>query len=182
MAAVLCGCAASRPQVLMETEVGAIRVELRPDAAPVTAGNFLRYVDEGRWDGAVFYRPDNQPVNPVKIEVIQGGLYEDPHGLALPPIEHETTAETGLRHTDGAVSMARLEPGTAASEFFICIGDQPELDYGGRRNPDGQGFAVFGTVTEGMELVRAIQQRPADGQLLLEPVRILSIRRAGGGP
>jgi peptidyl-prolyl cis-trans isomerase A (cyclophilin A) len=166
--------------VLIETEVGDIVVEVFVDAAPATAANFLRYVDEGRFAGAFFYRVvtlANQPDDSVKIEVIQGGLGFDEHESPLPLIPHETTAETGVLHTDGAISMARNEPGSASSEFFICVGDQPELDFGGRRNPDGQGFAAFGRVVDGMEVVRAIQRQPADGQMLLEVVRVLKMQR-----
>jgi peptidyl-prolyl cis-trans isomerase A (cyclophilin A) len=122
----------------------------------------------------------NQPDNEVKIEVIQGGLGNDERGLGLPPIVHETTAQTGLRHLDGSISMARVEPGTASSEFFICVGDQPELDFGGTRNPDGQGFAVFGRVAVGMEVVRAIQEQPAEGQWLAPEIKITEVRPAGG--
>jgi peptidyl-prolyl cis-trans isomerase A (cyclophilin A) len=171
--------AADAPRVRLETDLGAIVVEVYPDRAPASAANFLRYVEEGRFDGAAFYRvvtPGNQPDNPVKIEVIQGGLgFADDHPRRLPPIPHETTAATGLAHRDGTLSMARLEPGTASGEFFLCVGDQPELDFGGRRNPDGQGFAAFGRVVEGMEVVRRIHRLPADGQMLVEPV---AIRRA----
>ncbi|HEU4743044.1 MAG TPA: peptidylprolyl isomerase [Meiothermus sp.] len=175
------------PKVRLETELGEIVLELYPQQAPLTVANFLRYVDENRYEGATFYRavrPDNQPQSPVKIEVVQGGLGMDEHPAKLPPIPHETTPQTGIRHLDGTVSMARLQPGSAHSEFFICLGDQPELDFGGRRNPDGQGFAAFGRVTRGMEVVRAIQGRPAggdrppvQGQWLLEPVRILRVER-----
>lgn len=175
------------PQVKIQTELGQIVLELYPQQAPLTVANFLRYVDEGRYRGATFYRVvrlDNQPQSRVKIEVIQGGLGMDEHPAKLPPIPHESTQETGLRHLDGTVSMARLEPGSTHSEFFICLGDQPELDFGGRRNPDGQGFAAFGRVTEGMEVVRAIQGQPAggdrppvEGQWLLEPVKILGVER-----
>lgn len=177
------GSAVGPPRVRLETDLGPIVLEVHPDRAPVSAGNFLRYVEEGRFDGASFYRvvtPVNQPDNPVKIEVIQGGLgFADDHPQRLPPIPHETTADTGLAHRDGTVSMARLEPGTASSEFFICIGDQPELDFGGRRNPDGQGFAAFGRVVEGMEVVRRIQRLPAEGQMLAEPVAIRRAVRLG---
>jgi len=136
-------------------------------------------VREGRYEGAAFYRTvtmANQPDNDVKIEVIQGGLKEDEAGLGLPHIDHETTAQTGLCHLDGTISMARAEPGTASSEFFVCIGDQPELDFGGRRNPDGQGFAVFGRVLEGMDVVRAIQQQSAEGQALTPEIKITAVR------
>ena len=119
----------------------------------------------------------NQPDDSIKIEVIQGGLGFQESENRLPPIRHETTAETGIMHRDGAFSMARSAPGTASSEFFICIGDQPALDFGGLRNPDGQGFAAFGQVVRGMDVVRAIQQRPADRQMLREIVRIDNVQR-----
>jgi peptidyl-prolyl cis-trans isomerase A (cyclophilin A) len=176
----LLGCGTRNPHVLIETEQGDIRVEVFAQAAPVTAANFLRYVDEGRFAGAFFYRVvtmANQPENAVKIEVIQGGLGFQESENRLPPIPHETTAETGILHTDGTLSMARSAPGSASSEFFICIGDQAALNLGGERNPDGQGFAAFGRVVEGMEVVRAIQQGAADGQMLREVVRILNVRR-----
>ena len=167
------------PRVLVTTEMGDITIEVYATQAPITAANFLRYVREDRFAGATFYRtvrPDNQPDKPIKIEVIQGGLQDDEAGQGLPPIPHETTAQTGIRHKDGTVSMARAEPGTASSEIFICIGDQPELDLGGKRNLDGQGFAAFGQVVEGMEVVRAIQARPADGQWLTPKIQIKSVR------
>lgn len=173
------------PKVLIQTELGDITLEVFATQAPLTAGNFLRYVDQDRYRGATFYRAvrlDNQAQSPVKIEVVQGGLGMEPHPAKLPPIPHETTAQTGLKHLDGTVSMGRLEPGTAHSEFFICIGDQPELDFGGKRYADGQGFAAFGRVTEGMEVVRAIQQQPSggdqppvQGQWILEPVKIVRV-------
>jgi peptidyl-prolyl cis-trans isomerase A (cyclophilin A) len=121
---------------------------------------------------------DNQPENDIKIEVIQGGLSRTGNARVLPPIEHETTDMTGILHKDGAISMARLMPGTASSEFFICVGDQPSLDFGGMRNRDGQGFAAFGMVIEGMDVVRKIQKQPAERQYLPKPVKILSVKRA----
>jgi peptidyl-prolyl cis-trans isomerase A (cyclophilin A) len=157
---------------LVVTGVGDITLEIYVDKAPVTAGNFLKYVREKRFRGAAFYRvvrADNQPHNKVKISVIQGGLMDDIPGQSLPPIAHETTAHTGILHKDGVISMARLEPGTATSEFFICVGDQPELDLGGKRNPDGQGFAAFGRVTKGMEVVHRILRQP-DKKQYLDPV------------
>lgn len=166
--------------ILFETEFGRITLELYPKRAPLTVANFLAYVDENRFIGARFYRVvhlDNQPNNDVKIEVIQGGLKEDDHPHSLPPIAHETTAETGILHKHGAISMARNEPGTASSEFFICINDQPALDFGGRRNPDGQGFAAFGRVLEGMDIVAKIQSQPAEGQYLTKDVNIIKIGR-----
>jgi peptidyl-prolyl cis-trans isomerase A (cyclophilin A) len=168
------------PVILLQTEAGDIRVEIFSQKAPLTAGNFLRYVDEGRLSGASFYRTvrlDNQPNDVVKIEVIQGGIGFEESDSRLPPIAHETTAKTGIQHKNGVISMARAAPGTASSEFFICIGDQPELDYGGKRNPDGQGFAAFGRVVAGMDVVSMIQNEPADGQMLVKPVGISAVQR-----
>ncbi len=176
---------AENPRVRMRTEIGDIWVEVDLKRAPITAANFLRYVDEGRFEGALFYRVvtmGNQPDNDVKIEVIQGGLGRTPSPSRLDPIFHETTDQTGIRHRDGTISMARSAPGSASSEFFICIGDQPELDFGGRRNPDGQGFAAFGRVIQGMEAVRRIQRQPADRQMLSTPVKISSIQRVREAP
>ena len=119
----------------------------------------------------------NQPKNDIKIEVIQGGIGFVESPLRLAPIRHVTTSETGLRHKNGVISMARSEPGTASSEFFICIGDQPELDFGGKRNPDGQGFAPFGKVIDGMDIVKNIQEEPDDGQMLTSPIKIEVIKR-----
>lgn len=171
----------SPPKIRLATELGDIVVELYPDQAPKTVANFLAYVDQGRFEGATFYRtvtPDNQPDNDVKIEVIQGGLsMEDDHPGRLPEIPHETTEETGITHEDGVLSMARNEPGTASSEFFIAVGPQPELDFGGKRNPDGQGFAAFGRVVEGIDVVREIHRRPNTGQMIDEPVKILEVER-----
>lgn len=165
--------------VIIMTELGEIHASLDMKNAPVTTSNFLRYVDNHLFDSSCFYRVvriDNQPDNPVKIEVIQGGRFENETG-GLPPITHETTKMTGIRHRNGTISMARTEPGTASSEFFICIGDQKELDFAGRRNPDGQGFAAFGRVTEGMDIVKRIHAIKADNQYLDHPVLILEIKR-----
>jgi peptidyl-prolyl cis-trans isomerase A (cyclophilin A) len=169
---------ASGTRIAIETDVGRIEVVLDAARAPRTVANFLQYVDEDFFDGTTFYRtvtPDNQPDSAVKIEVVQGGA--DGTRPARSPIALERTSITGLRHVDGAISMARNGPDTATTEFFICIGDQPELDFGGRRNPDGQGFAAFGRVVAGMEVVRRIQQRTANGQRLNPPVRIRKIER-----
>lgn len=170
------------PWVVIETALGPVTVEIDTVRAPITATNFLRYVDEARFDSAAFYRVvrmDNQPRDSVRIEVIQGGLGDRSERLGLAPIPHETTAVTGLRHADGTISMARMTPGTSSSEIFICVGAQPDLDFGGRRNPDGQGFAAFGQVVSGMDVVRAIQAGAVDGQRLLEPVPF-RVARTGG--
>lgn len=171
---------AQSTKVTLETDAGNITIEVYTKQAPATAANFLRYVDEGLYARATFYRvlrPDNQPKDSVKINVLQGGL-APVFNAALPPVKHESTGQTGLRHLDGTLSMVRQKPGTARSEFFICVGDQPALDAGGTRNPDGKGFAAFGKVTAGMDVVRKIYQAPATGQLLPEPVKILSVSRA----
>jgi peptidyl-prolyl cis-trans isomerase A (cyclophilin A) len=118
---------------------------------------------------------DNQPQSPVKIEVIQGGAAGARKDLPAIPLER--TRDTGLQHLDGTLSMARDTPDSATSDFFICIGDQPELDFGGKRNPDGQGFAAFGRVLKGMAIVRRIQASPAKGQVITPPVKILAVRR-----
>ncbi|MFC1588091.1 peptidylprolyl isomerase [Planctomycetota bacterium] len=168
------------PKVKLSTELGDIVIEVDTGKAPISAANFLRYVDENRFKTASFYRTvrmDNQPNNKITIEVIQGGIGFRDSPLRLPPIKHETTAETGILHKDGVISMARSDPGTASSEIFICIGNQPELDFGGKRNPDGQGFAAFGRVIEGMDVVKKIQSAPADEQMLLAPVIIQDILR-----
>ncbi len=169
-----------KPLVLIRTQLGDIYVELYPRQAPVTVKNFLRYVDENRFAEAAFYRVvtrTNQPDKKVKIEVIQGGIGFVESDLRLPDIAHETTKKTGLRHRDGTISMARREPGTASSEFFICVGDMPELDFGSLRNPDGQGYAAFGQVVRGMDVVLKIQAGPEAEQMLVTPVKILSIAR-----
>ena len=170
-------------RVLITTGIGNIEAVLFVDKAPVTANNFLKYVDSGKYDSnAYFYRVvrnDNQPGKKIKIEVVQGGFYQDSliEKYEFAPIRRESTGETGILHTDGVLSMARMEPGSASSEFFICVGNQPELDFGGRRNPDGQGFAAFGKVIKGMEIVRKIQQMKDIDQFLPEPVKIKSIIR-----
>jgi len=166
---------APRPRVLIQTEVGEMEVELYTTKAPVTVTNFLRYVQEGFYSDGVFHRtvtPDNQPTNKVKIEVIQASAKPARSNELFAPIMLERTRDTGLKHLDGTISMARFAPDSAQDNFFICIGDQPELDFGGKRNPDGQGFAAFGKVVKGMEVVRQIQSARAEGQKLTPPIRI----------
>ena len=168
----------------MKTDLGDIIIEIDTINAPVTAANFLKYVDDKIFNSAFFYRVvrmDNQPNNEIKIEVIQGGLGFDESPLSLSPIEHETTDKTGILHKDGVISMARMEPGTASSEIFICIGDQPELDFGGKRNQDGQGFAAFGKVINGMDVVREIQSKPDREQMLVTTVNIIEVVRIKPG-
>ena len=168
------------PHLVIQTPLGSMEVEVDTVRAPLTSRNFLRYVDQGSYRGGRFHRTvrlDNQPENKVKIEVIQGGL-DSVRTKDLSPIKLERTTDTGLSHRDGTISMARDGPDTATSDFFICIGDQPELDFGGKRNPDGQGFAAFGRVLRGMDVVRQIQTARAQGQLLTPPIEIVDITRA----
>jgi peptidyl-prolyl cis-trans isomerase A (cyclophilin A) len=168
------------PRVVIQTPLGSMEVEVDTVRAPLTGRNFLRYVDQGSYRKGRFHRTvrlDNQPESKVKIEVIQGGL-DSLRNKDFSPIKLERTTETGLSHRDGTISMARDGPDTATSDFFICIGDQPELDFGGKRNPDGQGFAAFGRVVRGMDVVRQIQTARAQGQLLTPPIEIVDIARA----
>lgn len=173
---VLFSCSERKVNCIIFTELGDIEVEMYPERAPVATRNFLAYVKKGAYTGSSFFRvctPENEADRTVKIEVIQGGNVDETD--LLPPIRLETTRETGIRHRNGVLSMARTTPNSAQSSFFICIGDQPELDYGGDRNPDGQGFGAFGKVTSGMEVVLEIQQQKEEGQYLLEPVGIKKI-------
>ena len=175
------GGAAHSPEIAIETQAGTIRVALDPEHAPATVANFLRYVDEHFFDGTSFYRtvtttPDNQPDKTIKIDVIQGGA--DDKKAAHGPIALERTSVTRLRHLAGVISMARDGPDTATAEFFICVGNQPELDFGGRRNPDGQGFAAFGHVIAGMDVVARIHASYATAQRLDPPITIIRVTRA----
>jgi peptidyl-prolyl cis-trans isomerase A (cyclophilin A) len=165
--------------ITMETEAGNIRFVLFVKEAPITCANFLKYVEQLGDQGGEFYRTvtmANQPDKKVKIEVIQGGFnLKKVDTSSIKPIPLERTSITKLSHKDGTLSMARSDPDSGSTEFFICIGDQPSLDFGGQRNPDGQGFAAFGQVIQGMDVVRKIQARPADGQALTPPMRISRI-------
>ena len=170
-------------RVVVETELGPFELEVDADRAPVTATNFLRYVDGGHYDGGTFHRTvheDNQPSDSIRIAVIQGSRNREAGAAGFSPIPLERTSATGLSHLDGTVSMARGRPDSATHSFFICIGDQPSLDYGGMRNADGQGFAAFGRVVEGMDVVRAIHRAPYDAQRLTPPVRIVRAYRREG--
>jgi peptidyl-prolyl cis-trans isomerase A (cyclophilin A) len=166
--------------IVIETSLGTIEADLDSARAPVTVTNFLRYVDAKRYDGGRFHRTvrmDNQPDNDVKIEVIQGGVLRAPGAPSWPAIELERTNVTKITHDDGVLSMARGGPNTATSDFFITIGPQHELDFGGKRNADGQGFAAFGRVTKGGDVVRAIQKSPATAQNLAPPITIVKVSR-----
>lgn len=185
--AVFLAACSGNPVVELQTDKGTIVIEVYKDKAPKTAADFLIYVDEGLYDGQGFYRSVTPETDQKKMgmQVVQGGRYD------LTPytefVTHEPTSQTGLMHKDGAVSIARDAPGTGnAAYFFISIGDNNMLDAGGNRTPDGQGFAVFGQVTKGMDVVRAIQASETrtqgngvlpPNQLLKEPVTIISAKR-----
>ena len=163
---------------LIKTSLGNIQIELYPEKAPLTVTNFLKYVDSQLYDGTNFYRvctPENEKDRTIQIQVIQGG--DVAPGKQFEPIPIETTNKTGITHQNGTISMARDQPNSATSSFFICIGNQPELDFAGKRNPDGQGFAAFGKVTEGMKVIKMIQAQKVNDQMLINPVTIYSIRR-----
>ncbi|MFG6467471.1 peptidylprolyl isomerase [Roseateles sp. BYS87W] len=178
---LLASAAGSAVRTRVTTPGGAFVIEVNPSVAPRTVANYLAYVDAHQLDRAWVYRLvslANQPQSAHKIEVVQWGLnLKDDAPPLRPAIAHETTQQTGLRHRDGTVSMARGAPGTATAEFFICIGDQPELDFGGRRNPDGQGFAAFGQVVQGMDVVRALHAEAGPGQWLKQPLAIGPVTR-----
>ena len=175
-------------RVRVQTELGDIVIEVDPVKAPGTTANFLKYVDAGHYDGGAFHRTvkmDNQPESPVKIEVIQAGVNPERAKEGFPAIPLERTNVTGILHKDGVVSMARGGPDSATSGWFICINDQPSLDFGGQRNPDGQGFAAFGRVVSGMDVVRKIQAAPSsvdrktntEAQRLTPPIKISKVER-----
>jgi peptidyl-prolyl cis-trans isomerase A (cyclophilin A) len=169
-------------KVVMHTALGDIHLDIEKGRAPITAGNFLRYVDQKRFDNIVFYRAMKLDEE-GKYGLVQGGLRGDPKRV-YPAIAHEPAATTGLSHVNGAISMAQAKPGTATADFFIIIGDLVSLD--GKNTPEDPGYAVFGRVTEGMDVVKAIMVLPRSetagegvmqGQMLSEPVKVLTVRR-----
>lgn len=178
---------ASPVVVVLETTMGAIAIEVSVAKAPVTAANFLRYVDAGLYDAGRFHRtvrPETETNKEHPIEVVQATrARRTPETPGFPPIPLERTSVTGLTHVDGAVSMARAGVDTGSADFFICIGAQPLLDFGGARNADGQGFAVFGRVISGMDVVKKIQAAPVrtGTQTLEPPIAILRAARKTGG-
>ena len=172
-------------RVTLQTSEGVILLELEKDRAPITTRNFLRYVDEKRYDGQTIYRAVNIAED---FGLIQGGeTILKPGQRQLPPIAHEPTTLTGLSHQTGTISMGRLAPGTARSDFFITIGDMSSLDAHPDKPGDNLGFAAFGHVVEGMDVVLKIMKAPINpalgakngmiGQMLAQPVRIISARR-----
>lgn len=170
------------PHIVIKTTAGEIEIELYSSKAPKTTAAFLANIEAGYYKNASFYRilnDENQPSNAPKAELVQGGIWKTNYkkAVSLPGIPHETTQQTGILHTDGVISMARQEPGTASTEFFICVGDQPGFDYGGENNPDKQGYAAFGKVIKGMDVVRSIYNRPENNQAFDPPVLIVDIVR-----
>jgi peptidyl-prolyl cis-trans isomerase A (cyclophilin A) len=172
---------AALPRVVVQTTMGDIEIEVDNVRAPISGGHFLKQVEAGLYNSGRFHRTvkmDNQPKDTVKIEVIQAGIDPARDKEITASIPLERTNMTGIRHVDGTVSTPRLKPDSARSGFFICINDQPELDFGGTRNPDGQGFGAFGRVVRGMDVVRKIQMAPnTDAQNLTPPIPIVSITR-----
>lgn len=156
--------AAPLPRVVVETSAGQFEIELEAVRAPITVANFLAYVDAGAYDAGTFHRtvrPGTESRTDYPIQVIQASRARGKAGR--PPIPLERTSVTGLKHVAGTLSMARsAAPDSASSDFFVCVTDTPELDFGGRRNADGQGFAAFGRVVSGMDVIRKIQSSPTD--------------------
>lgn len=181
--AFLLACSSSNskyPHVEIRTKFGDIEIELYPDKAPKSVAAFLSYIEKEYYKDATFYRvlnTENQPSDADKAELIQGGAWRKRNRPEVPGIPHESTAQTHILHTNGTVSFARREPGTASTEFFICIGDQPGFDYGGTNNPDGQGYAAFGKVVKGLDVVRKIYLQPENDQYFDPAVAIYNIVR-----
>ncbi len=169
------------PRVVIDTNYGDIEVELYPAKAPVTVAAFLSYVDSGLYTNSAFYRVvlAEGMSTEANVGLIQGGTWQttDRGKLALPGIPHESTQKTGLSHTNGTISLARTDTGTANTEFFICIGDQSQFDYGNSTPADGQGFAAFGRVVNGMKTVRTIQLQKKQGESFSQKITIRRIRR-----
>ena len=173
-------------RVGIETEFGAIVLALDAKRAPLTVANFLKYVDGGFYTGGRFHRatrPDNYtpaPPDRPAMQIIQAGINPDraKEAAAFPPVPLERTTASGLKHVAGVVSMARgADADSGRSDFFILLDDQPSMDVGGKRYPDGQGFAAFARVVEGLDVVRKINAQPVKGQSLTPPVPIKSIAR-----
>ncbi len=170
------------PRILIQTPAGDIEVELYLRQAPKTAGAFLSFVDSGFYKNGSFYRvlnDDNQVTGSPVSNLIQGGIWRTNHSKAvsLPGVPHESTRETHILHTNGVISLARDTPGSGTTEFFICVGNQPGYDFGGENNPDGQGYAAFGKVVKGMDVVRTLYARPESNQAFTPSIPIYNIVR-----
>lgn len=186
MISLLAGCGGAGKnsdtvEIEIRTAEGTIIAELYPKQAPESVKAFLAIVDKGLYKRSNFYRilsDENQPSNAPKAELIQGGLWSRTQKRPeLPRIPHETTQQSGLTHSAGTLSLAREEPGTASSEFFITLSDLPGFDFGGENNADGQGYAAFGKVIKGMDIVRKIYRKPETDQYFDPPVMIVDIQR-----
>jgi peptidyl-prolyl cis-trans isomerase A (cyclophilin A) len=182
VALLLFSCSSSKnPHIIIKTNLGNVEAELYPDKAPKTVAAFLSYVDSGFYKNSSFYRVlfIEAMASDYNTGIIQGGIWQSNNkkAIALPGIVHEPPKQTGLSHTTGTLSLARSTPGTANSEFFICVGDQSGYDSSKNYNPDGLGFAAFGRVVSGMEIVRQIHKQPANGQSFTKPIIILNIER-----
>lgn len=167
------------PHVMIDTTMGEIEAELFPDKAPKTVAAFLSYVDSGYYNKGNFYRVLlNEGMNTtLNTGLIQGGIWQAGSKFHPAGIPHESTKQTGLSHTNGTISLARTSIGTATSEFFICIGDQTQFDYGNSTPADGEGFAAFGTVIKGMDIAREIQLQSAHGEAFDNKIIINNIKR-----
>jgi peptidyl-prolyl cis-trans isomerase A (cyclophilin A) len=182
---LLISCSAKKyqyPNVEIQTQFGDIQVEVYPAKAPKSVAAFLSYIDSGLYKNSSFYRvlkEENQPSSSFKSELIQGGIWQSNNkkALTLRGIPHETTQQSGILHTDGTISLARTTPGTATSEFFICVGDQPAYDYGNNANPDRLGYAAFGKVVKGMDIVQRIHRQPENGESFYPFIKIINIVR-----
>jgi peptidyl-prolyl cis-trans isomerase A (cyclophilin A) len=171
-----------KPTIKIETTFGDIIVELYPEKAPKTVAAFLSYVDSGYFKNGSFYRvlkEEDEPSSSFKSNLIQGGIWQtnNKKQVSITVIPHETTKQTGILHKNGTISLARNAPGTASTEFFIVIGDQPAYDYGGDANADGQGFAAFGSVIQGMDVVKQIHEQPDNETNFKPPLPITDIVR-----
>jgi peptidyl-prolyl cis-trans isomerase A (cyclophilin A) len=170
------------PHILIETNYGDIEVELYPTQAPRSVAAFLSFIDSGIYKNSSFYRvlkKDDQPGSGSRSEIIQGGIWHTNHdkAVSLQGIPHESTKETGLNHLDGTISLARKELGTAGTEFFICVGDQPGFDYHVKNGEVKDGYAAFGRVVKGMDVVRSIHQQPDNETSFTPPIKITDIKR-----
>ena len=182
VALLLFSCSSYKnPHIIIKTNLGNVEAELYPDKAPKTVAAFLSYVDSGFYKNSSFYRVlfIEAMASDYNTGIIQGGIWQSNNkkAIALPGIVHEPPKQTGLSHTTGTLSLARSTPGTANSEFFICVGDQTGYDSSKNYNPDGLGFAAFGRVISGMNIVRQIHKQPANGQSFTKPITILNIER-----
>ena len=169
------------PHVIIQTGYGDIELELYPGKAPETANAFMAYIDSGVYSESSFYRVLKAEELPTdhNTGIIQGGIWKKApqKSETIKGIRHESTQLTGLTHTDGTISMARQDTGTARTEFFICIGDQSSLDFGRRGTADGQGYAAFGRVFKGMDIVRKIQGQKSNGDAFSKDIVIQKITR-----